>query len=205
MPTDHVNGSHGSDQAQPPRAINHVVLNVTNMEVSHRFWTEIIGFKCVAQLKQVPGRTRPNMRFYSGVDAHGGLTHHDLALAEVPKTGDNGDAGHDEWKLRPRRAGLNHIAIAWPDRESWLKQVAFLQAKGVPFHRRINHGMTHSVYISDPDGHGIEVLYELPREVWEQDIDAAQNFSEQLPTEGPEALVDRTDNPVFGAAEAPRV
>jgi len=61
------------------------------------------------------------------------------------------------------------------------------------------------VYISDPDGHGIEVLYELPREVWEQDIDAAQNFSEQLPTEGPEALVDRTDNPVFGAAEAPRV
>ncbi len=58
--------------------------------------------------------------------------------------------------------------------------------------------MTHSVYISDPDGHGIEVLYELPREVWEADIDAAQNFSEQLPTEGAEALVDRTDNPVFG-------
>ena len=204
MSSDHGNGSHGSEQAQPPRAINHVVLNVTNMEVSHRFWTEIIGFKCVAQLKQVPGRTRPNMRFYSGVDAHGGLTHHDLALAEVPKTGDDGDAAHDEWKLMPRRAGLNHIAIAWPDRESWLKQVAFLQAKGVPFHRRINHGMTHSVYISDPDGHGIEVLYELPREVWEHDIDAAQNYSEQLPTEGSEALVDRTDNPVFGAAEAPR-
>jgi catechol 2,3-dioxygenase len=58
--------------------------------------------------------------------------------------------------------------------------------------------MTHSVYISDPDGHGIEVLYELPREVWEQDIDAAQNYSEQLPTEGEQALVDRTDNPVFG-------
>ena len=67
----------------------------------------------------------------------------------------------------PRRVGLNHVAIAWPDRESWLKQVAFLQEKGVAFHRRINHGMTHSVYISDPDGHGIEVLYELPREVWE--------------------------------------
>jgi catechol 2,3-dioxygenase len=57
--------------------------------------------------------------------------------------------------------------------------------------------MTHSVYISDPDGHGIEVLYELPREVWENDIDAAQNYSEQLPTQGDAALVDRTDNPVF--------
>ena len=64
------------------------------------------------------------------------------------------------------------MAIAWPDRESWLKQVEHLREKGVTFHRRINHGMTHSVYISDPDGHGIEVLYELPREVWEHDIDA---------------------------------
>jgi catechol 2,3-dioxygenase len=95
--------------------------------------------------------------------------------------------------------GINHVAIAWPDRESWLRQVQFLQARGVAFHRRINHGMTHSVYISDPDGHGIEVLYELPREVWEHDIDAAQNYSESLPTDGPEALIDKTDNPVFGA------
>jgi catechol 2,3-dioxygenase len=202
MPNNDVNGSHAPAEAQPPRAINHLVLNVTDIEASHRFWTEIIGFRCVAQLKQVPGRTRPNMRFYSGVDAQGGVTHHDLALAEVPKTGENGAAAHDEWKLMPRRAGLNHVAIAWPDRESWLKQVAYLQAKGVPFHRRINHGMTHSVYISDPDGHGIEVLYELPREVWQGDIDAAQNFSEQLPTEGEQALIDRTDYPVFGEKEA---
>jgi catechol 2,3-dioxygenase len=184
-------------QAQTPRGINHLVLNVRNIEVSHRFWTEIMGFKCVAQLKPVPGRPRPKMRFYSGVDADGGVTHHDLALAEVPA-----DAPADApagWSLMPARVGINHVAVAWPDRESWLQQVAFLQAQGVTFHRRINHGMTHSVYISDPDGHGIEVLYELPREVWEGDIDAAQNYAEQLPTEGPEALVDATDNPVFEA------
>jgi catechol 2,3-dioxygenase len=93
--------------------------------------------------------------------------------------------------------GLNHVAIAWPDRESWQKQLAFLQSKGVPFHLRINHGMTHSVYISDPDGHGIEVLYELPREVWGNDIDAAQHYAERLPTEGPAALIDTKENPVF--------
>jgi catechol 2,3-dioxygenase len=139
------------------------------------------------------------MRFYSGLDAQGHVTHHDLALAEVPEGSANG-ADRERWDLMPNQPGINHVAIAWPDRESWLKQVAFLQSKGVPFHRRTNHGMTHSVYISDPDGHGIEVLYELPREVWEKDIDAAQNYSEQLPTEGDEALVDRTDNPVFGEA-----
>jgi catechol 2,3-dioxygenase len=193
------NGAQVPTQAQSPRGINHLVLNVRNLEVSHKFWTEIIGFKCVAALKPIPGRKRPKMRFYSGIDAHGDVTHHDLALAEVAQTGESGSP--EEWNLMSNRPGINHVAICWPDRESWLKQVAFLQSKGVPFHRRVNHGMTHSVYISDPDGHGIEVLYELPREVWGGDIDGAQNYAENLPTEGAEALIDRMDNPVFAGAQ----
>jgi catechol 2,3-dioxygenase len=197
------NGAQVSTQAQAPRGINHLVLNVRNLEVSHKFWTETIGFKCVAALKPIPGRKRPKMRFYSGIDAHGDVTHHDLALAEVAQTGESGSP--EEWNLMSNRPGINHVAICWPDRESWLKQVAFLQSKGVPFHRRVNHGMTHSVYISDPDGHGIEVLYELPREVWEGDIDGAQNYAENLPTEGAEALIDRMDNPVFAGAAQPEV
>jgi len=184
--------------AQTPRGINHVVLNVTNLEVSHRFWTEVMGFRCVAALKQEPGRPRPKMRFYSGIDAQGDVTHHDLALMEITDPATNGGK-NEQWTLTSSRIGLNHVAIAWPDRESWLTQIEFLQQKGVPFLRRVNHGMTHSVYIEDPDGHGIEVLYELPREVWEGDIDAAQNYVEHLPTKGAEALVDRTDNPVFEA------
>jgi catechol 2,3-dioxygenase len=190
--------------AQTPRGVNHVVLNVRDLEVSHRFWTEVMGFKCVAELKPTPGgRPRPKMRFYSGVDAEGRVTHHDLALAEVPRDA-SGNGGVEPWSLMPGRVGLNHVAIAWPDRESWLKQIAFLKAQGVQFLRRVNHGMTHSVYIADPDGHGIEVLYELPREVWERDIDAAQNYAEHLPLDGPETLRDRTDNPVFdGTSAAP--
>jgi catechol 2,3-dioxygenase len=169
-------------------------LNVRDLEVSHRFWTEIMGFRQVAELKNRPFR----MRFYSGVNAQGDVSHHDLALAEVPAEDGAGDPS--PWNLRPQRTGLNHVAVTWPDRDSWLRQVAYIQSKGVPFLRRVNHGMTHSVYIADPDGHGIEVLYELPREVWGDDIDAAQNYAEQLPLEGAEALVDRTDNPVFGKA-----
>ena len=63
---------------------------------------------------------------------------------------------------------------------------------------RGNHGMTHSVYINDPDGNGIEVLYELPRKVWEGDIDAALNYFKPLPLEGPAALEDDTDYVKFG-------
>lgn len=197
MPTSDAPAPAQPPQAHPPRGINHLVLNVRDLEVSHRFWTEIMGFRCVAELKPIPGRPRPKMRFYSGLDAEGKLTHHDLALAEVPRADSDDAASREPWSLLPRRVGLNHVAIAWPDRDAWLKQLVFFRAKGVPFHRRINHGMTHSVYISDPDGHGIEVLYELPRGVWEGDIDAAQNYSESLPTEGDESLIDRTDNPAF--------
>ena len=53
-------------------------------------------------------------------------------------------------------------------------------------------------FIAQARRYGVELLYELPREVWEGDIDGALNFAEQLPTEGPEALQDRTENvPVF--------
>jgi catechol-2,3-dioxygenase len=180
-------------QAITPRGVNHIVLNVRDIEISHRFYTEILGFKHVAALKPKPDRPPLTMRFYSGVDEEGRVNHHDLALCQLPKAD---GAQPPEWDLYPNRPGINHIAITLPDRESWLKQLEFLREKGVKFHRRINHGMTHSVYISDPDGNGIEVLYELPHEFWE-DIDAAQNYSERLPTEGPEAMIDTTDNPVF--------
>jgi catechol 2,3-dioxygenase len=182
-------------QAQAPRGINHLVLNVTNMEASHRFWTEIMGFRQVAELRPKPGRPPMKMRFYSGLDESGAVNHHDIALAEIQAEPGSAEK-QGPWSLAPRQVGLNHVAITYPDRESWLKQLAFLRSKGVPFHLRINHGMTHSVYISDPDGHGIEVLYELAPEYW-QDIDAAQNYSERLPTEGAESLVDTTENPVF--------
>ncbi len=63
--------------------------------------------------------------------------------------------------------------------------------------RRIEHGVTHSLYIHDPNGYGVELLYDLPREVWEDDLEAALNYVVALPTEGAEAPVDRTDVPVF--------
>ncbi|MFT5392294.1 MAG: catechol-2,3-dioxygenase [Gammaproteobacteria bacterium] len=57
------------------------------------------------------------------------------------------------------------VAITLPEQAAW-QQLEFLQREGIGFHRRINHGMTHSVYDSDPNGYGMGVLYELPRNVW---------------------------------------
>jgi catechol 2,3-dioxygenase len=194
--------TQGNDITTPPReavtpvGINHLVLNVRDLEESHAFWTEIMGFKQVGELHPRPDRPNPpKMRFYSG-DHQGKMQHHDLALMEMPNL-----PPPSAWSMSDSQVAINHVAITLPSREAWLKQLAFLQSKEITFHRRINHGMTHSVYISDPNGYGIEVLYELPREVWEDDIDAALNYAEPLPTQGEAALVDVADNvPVFGKA-----
>ena len=111
-----------------------------------------------------------------------------------------------DWKMVGMPLAVNHVAVALPSREAWLRQLAFMQARGVKFDLRVEHGMTHSVYIHDPNGYGVELLYELPRELWGGDIDAALNFAVQLPTEGPEALQDRIEDvPVFKAPQAATV
>ena len=179
-------------EAVTPAGINHLVINVRDMDESHRFWTEILGFK------EVGRSSRRNMRFYSG-DHDGLMNHHDIALVE------NKDlpAPPAEWAMFGMPVAINHIAITMPNRAAWLRQLAFLRQKGVKFRRRVNHGMTHSLYISDPNGYGVEVLDELPREVWGDNIQGALDYAEALPTEGDEAFVDDTDYPTFGRPEAP--
>ena len=177
-------------KAVTPGGINHLVINVRNMEESHRFWTEILGFKLVGKSSRRP------MRFYSG-DHNGSMNHHDIALVENP----NLPPPPENWEMFDMPVAINHIAITMPDRESWLRQLAWLKKNNVTFHRRVNHGMTHSLYISDPNGYGVEVLYELPREVWGDNIQGALDYAEPVATEGDAAFVDDTDYPHFGKAD----
>ena len=65
------------DRAEAPMALNHVVLNVRDMEESHRFWTEVIGFRHVGTAKPRADRpVAPNMRFYSCDHGGGRMSHY---------------------------------------------------------------------------------------------------------------------------------
>jgi catechol 2,3-dioxygenase len=180
-------------EAVTPGGLNHLVINVRDIEESHKFWTEILGFKQVGVSKRRNGK----MRFYSG-DHSGKMNHHDIALVENPDL----PPPPKDWAMFGMPVAVNHIAITMPNREAWLKQLAWLRKNGVQFHRRVNHGMTHSLYIADPNGYGVEVLYELPREVWGDNIQGALDYAEPVATEGDEAFEDDTNYPVF-KAEAP--
>ena len=82
------NGISGDSKPGPaaPVGVNHIVLNVRNMDESHQFWTEVVGLRLVGEFRQRPGRPpTPRMRFYSGTGTTG-VHHHDLALVENPKS-----------------------------------------------------------------------------------------------------------------------
>ena len=53
----------------------------------------------------------------------------------------------------------------------------------VELHGRIDRGVTRSIHLIDPNGYEIELVYELPREMWEGDIDAALNQAVERPIE----------------------
>jgi catechol 2,3-dioxygenase len=182
-----------TSEPRPAQAVgvNHLVLNVRDLEASHRFYTEILGWEKCGELNPKFGM---QMQFYRSAPDH----HHDIALVQLADPASEPEV--KPWELFNPRGAINHYAVAYPDRDSWLQQLNYLKSKGVEFHIRGNHGMTHSAYISDPDGNGIEILYELPNEIWEGDINAALNYFEMTPTEGPEALEDPTEYVRFGAS-----
>ncbi len=184
-------------KAVTPAGVNHLVLNVHDMEESHHFWSTLLGFKHVGTLMGKDGKpaTMP-MRFYSG-EVDGVNNHHDLALAEreglPPRP--------DKWNMVKGRSAVNHIAITYPSREAWLEQLQFLQDQGVTMNVRMDHGMTHSMYIEDPNGYGVEILYDLPEEVWRHDLEGALSYADYLPSD---YIVDTTDYETDFSAYGPR-
>src|SRR5437763_15914867 len=104
---------HKSDTAPVrPRRINHIVLNVRDIEESHRVWTEIVGLKQVATLRPRPGVILPKMRFYSA-NHDGKDTHHDVALGENPNV-----PAPKEWKRSGRSVAGNHSGTQTTRRET---------------------------------------------------------------------------------------
>jgi catechol 2,3-dioxygenase len=66
---------------------------------------------------------------------------------------------------RPGRLGLYHFAILLPDRADLGRCFAHLDRSGVPV-AAADHRVSEALYLSDPDGLGIEIYADRPRETW---------------------------------------
>jgi catechol 2,3-dioxygenase len=66
-----------------------------------------------------------------------------------------------------RHTGLYHFALRVPERVDLARWLAHAARDRVPLLGMSDHFVSEAVYLTDPDGHGIEIYHDRPREVWE--------------------------------------
>lgn len=129
------------------KELGHVVLYVSDLERSRRFYRDLLGWR------EIGGLGAWAVAFSSG------RTHHELLLIEV---------GSDAAPIPDGpRVGLYHFGLKVGTTDDELrKAVNQLRAAGVPILGMSDHTVTHSVYIADPDGNEIELYIDVQPEVW---------------------------------------
>ena len=75
---------------------------------------------------------------------------------------------HEEPGARPagRHAGLYHFALLFPSREELARAVQRLALTRTPISGASDHGVSEAIYLPDPDGNGIELYADRPRDAW---------------------------------------
>src|ERR1700751_563206 len=82
--------------------------------------------------------------------------------------------GLNTWESRggtpppPRHPGLFHAAIRYPTRRALAVTRRRLVEAGVPLSGASDHGVSEALYLNDPDGNGIELYWDRPRQEWPQ-------------------------------------
>jgi catechol 2,3-dioxygenase len=66
--------------------------------------------------------------------------------------------------------GLYHFALLLPERVDLAGWLAHAARDRVPLTGLSDHFVSEALYLSDPDGHGIEIYWDRPREVWEGQV-----------------------------------
>jgi catechol-2,3-dioxygenase len=136
------------------KELGHVVLYVRDVERSARFYREVLGFR---QVLPVPGQAG-SLPFRAAMFSSG-RTHHELLLIEVGADAQPLPAG--------RRVGMYHFGLKVGDSDDELRAVvAELKDAGWPLLGASDHGMTHSLYLEDPDGNELELYVDVPGADW---------------------------------------
>ncbi len=130
----------------PETRIGHVHLKVSDLEASLQFYCDVLGF-------ELTQRYGTQAAFVSA----GGYHHHIGLNTWESKGGSHPPRG---------TTGLFHVAIVYPTRKSLADALRRLIAVGVPLDGASDHGVSEALYLHDPDGNGLELYWDRPREAW---------------------------------------
>lgn len=135
-----------AEPIDPGVRIGHVHLKVADLDRSLEFYCGVLGF----ELQQ---RIGDEAAFVSA----GGYHHH---------------IGLNTWHSRggspppPGSTGLFHLAILYPTRAALADALRRLRDAGIGLTGASDHGVSEALYLDDPDGNGVELYWDRPREEW---------------------------------------
>jgi catechol 2,3-dioxygenase len=126
--------------------IGHVHLKVADLKRALAFYVGVLGF-------ELTQRYGTQAAFVAAGDYHHhiGLNTWESAGGEPPPAG---------------TTGLYHLAIVYPTRAALADALRRLVKAGIPLEGASDHGVSEALYLRDPDGNGVELYWDRPREQW---------------------------------------
>jgi catechol 2,3-dioxygenase len=129
--------------------IGHVHLKVADLDRALRFYCDVLGFELMQ-------RYGTQAAFISA----GGYHHH---------------IGLNTWESKggspppPGSTGLYHTAILYPTRRDLADALRRLAQNGIALTGASDHGVSEALYLDDPDGNGVELYWDRPKQAWPRD------------------------------------
>lgn len=133
----------------PGVRIGHVHLKVADLDRALEFYCGVLGFELIQ-------RYGSEAAFISA-----GGYHHHIGLNTWESRGGSPPA--------PGTTGLYHVALLYPTRAALADALRRLMAGGIRLDGASDHGVSEALYLSDPDGNGIELYWDRDPAQWPRD------------------------------------
>ncbi|RYY90174.1 MAG: glyoxalase [Chitinophagaceae bacterium] len=145
--------------------IGHVHLKVSDLERALGFYRDLLGFELT-------------QRYGSGAAfISAGGYHHHIGLNTWHSKGSGPAPGN--------APGLYHTAILYPERADLARILKRLLEARYPLTGASDHGVSEALYLDDPDGNGVELYWDRPKEQWPLEADGSLKMvTEALDLEG---------------------
>jgi catechol 2,3-dioxygenase len=124
--------------------INSIHLRTADLQRAKEFYVGLLGF-------ETADGENGTLELYSAIDQEPLITLEEAADAQPRPAG---------------TTGLYHAALLMPDRTELARILKRLGEERYPLQGFADHGVSEAIYLADPDGNGLELYADHPRDLW---------------------------------------